>query len=117
MRSTKSTIDALMRFAEARGIRVTRNDKKFVVWTKQIDDCDPIPKPSPRALASLVVVTEMELSKAEWDELRTTQVKYDPGVRRLTLRGTTKYVPDVPFTGLAGWEEHALERLATTELD
>ena len=106
MRTTSSTIQALERLCAAADILLTRDGKHFVVHTAQMDDEPPRGKASAAALAHAVAALR---DRPDFDELRDA-TQYDPGVNRNTLR------PDVPTSGLAGWEEAELVRLAVTEV-
>lgn len=103
MRTTASTVQALQRLCEAAEIELTRDGKNFVAHTPQLDDFPPLPKSSARALATVVSALR---HRPDWEALRDA-TRYDPGMIQDAVR--------VP-SGLAGWEEDELVRLAITEV-
>ena len=107
MRTTKSTIQALERLAAAMDIEVAREGSFFLVLTTPLDsEFAPLAHKSGVALAHLTFVASF---RDDFETLRQA-TQYDPGINYRTSR------PDVPTSGLAGWQEEYLERLAVTEI-
>jgi len=107
MRTTKSTIQALERLAAAMEVEIVREGSYFIVLTAPLDsEFAPLPNKSAGALANLAFVASF---RDDWEELRQA-TRYDPGIRRGDFR------PDVPTSGLSGWQQEYLERLSVTEV-
>jgi len=107
MRSTKSTTQALERLAKAMDIEVTREGTLFVAH----HHCSADPDIGPHTGKSAIVLAHLAFVARlsdDFEDLRQA-TQYDPGTRRGDFR------PDVPTSGLSGWEEEALQRLAITE--
>lgn len=108
-RTTQSTVTALQRLAEATGFKVTREEKKFLVHLDP--DLPPSGKSSARTLALLAFAV---IGSPEWAELREATA-YDPGTTSYVERGRVIQTVRVP-SGLTGWEQETLTRLAVTEI-
>ena len=101
MRTTKSTTQALERLTTAAGWTVEREGVAFVLIMPGVEITAPTPKKSARALALLVSSVR---HREDWPALREATA-YDPGLDYFSR-------PSVPQSGMAGWEEDELIRLA-----